>query len=171
MDKNILVAYASELGATKEIAEKIGDVLRQQGLQADVAPVDGIRDLTSYQAVILGSAVYIGSWPKKAAAFLKANEKALAERPVWMFSSGPTGEGDPVALVEGKRVPAALQPVVDRIHPRDVAVFHGNIDPQKLNFLQKWAIKNVVKKPFGDFRDWEMIAAWTTSIAGALKGA
>ena len=169
MDRNILVTYASKYGATEEIAEKIGEVLRQAGLQADVLPVDGIRDLNPYKAVILGSAVYIGKWHKEAAEFLQTNEKILADRPVWLFSSGPTGEGDPVELLEGVRLPAALQPVADCIQPRDIAVFHGYINPDKINFIEKWAIKNLVKKPFGDFRDWDAIVTWTTTIADALK--
>ena len=171
MDKNIVVTYVSQYGATREIAEKIGDVLRQTGLPADVLPVGSIRDLNSYRAVIMGSGVYIGNWPREAAAFLRANEKILADRPVWLFSSGPTGKGDPVELLEGWRLPASLKPVVDRIHPRDVAVFHGFINPDKINFMEKWAIKNIVKKPFGDFRDWDMIVAWATMIADALKDA
>lgn len=171
MNRNILVTYASKYGATKEIAEKIGEVLRQAGLQADVYPVDGIRSLNSYQAVILGSAVYIGKWQKEAVKFLQANEKSLAERPVWIFSSGPTGEGDPVELVEGLRLPAELQPVAERIHPRDIAVFHGHINPDKINFIEKWAIKSLVKKPFGDFRQWDVIISWATSIAETLKEA
>lgn len=169
MNRNVLVTYASKYGATKEIAKKIGDVLVQAGLQADVFPVDGILDITPYEAMILGSAIYIGKWQKEAVEFLRVNEKVLANRPVWIFSSGPTGEGDPVELVEGLRVPVALQPVVDRIHPRDLAVFHGFINPDKINFIEKWSIKSLVKKPFGDFRDWDAITAWATSIAESLK--
>ncbi|MDD5367901.1 MAG: flavodoxin domain-containing protein [Anaerolineaceae bacterium] len=169
MDKSILVTYASKYGATREIAEKIGEGLRQAGLQTDVTPVSAIRELDRYKAVILGSALYIGKWQKEAATFLQANEKLLANRPVWLFSSGPTGKGDPLELVEGRRLPADLQPVANRIQPRDIAVFHGFINPGKLNFMEKWAIKSIVKKPFGDFRDWEIIAAWTISIANTLK--
>ena len=171
MDKKIVVTYVSKYGATKEIAGKIGDVLRQAGLQADILPAGNIQDLNAYRAVVMGSGVYIGNWPKEAAAFLRTNEKILADRPVWLFSSGPTGKGDPVELVEGWRLPASLKPVVDRIHPHDVAVFHGFINLDKINFLEKWAIKNIVKKPFGDYRDWDLIAAWATKIAGALTAA
>lgn len=169
MDKNILVTYASKYGATKEIAGKIGEVLRQQGLQVDVLPVDGVQDLNGYGAIILGSAVYIGKWQREAVKFLQTHETSLFERPVWLFSSGPTGEGNPVELVEGVRLPAALQPVADRIQPRDIAVFHGHINPDKINFIEKWAIKSLVKKPFGDFRDWDLIISWATMIANALK--
>ena len=171
MTADVLVTYASQYGATKEIAEKMGEVLGNAGVQADILPVDSVKDLTPYRAVILGSGIYAGNWPKKSAAFLTAQEKSLAERSVWIFTSGPTGEGDPVELVKGQRLPASLQPVADRIKPRDVAVFHGYINPAKINFFLKWMIKNVVKAPFGDFRDWNMIVSWTDSIASALKAA
>lgn len=169
MDRKILVTCASKYGATAEISKKIGEVLCQAGLQVDVLAVDGIRDLSSYKAVILGSAIYIGKWHKQAVEFLKGNEKILASRPVWLFSSGPTGQGNPVELLEGWRLPSNLQPIADRIHPHDIAVFHGYINPDKINFIEKWAVKSLVKKPFGDFRDWDAITSWATSIADALK--
>jgi menaquinone-dependent protoporphyrinogen oxidase len=98
MDTQVLAVYATRYGATAEIAEEIGQVLRQAGLRTDVLPVGGISDLTPYKAVVLGSAVYIGQWRKEAVKFLQAHEKMLAERQVRLFSSGPTGEGDPVEL-------------------------------------------------------------------------
>jgi len=168
MDIQVLVAYATKYGATAEIAEKIGQVLRQAGLRTDVLPVNRVSDLTPYKAVVLGSALYIGQWRKEAATFLRANEKALAERPVWLFSSGPTGEGDPVALTQGWHFPKSLQPIADRIRPRGITVFHGALDMKRLNPIEKWAINNV-KAPFGDFRDWEAITSWAAAIADALK--
>jgi menaquinone-dependent protoporphyrinogen oxidase len=85
-----------------------------------------------------------------------------------LFSSGPGGEGDPVKLTEGWRFPNGLQPVADRIHPRDITLFHGVIDPEKMNFLEKWMLKNV-ESPIGDFRDWDAITAWAAAIAATLK--
>jgi menaquinone-dependent protoporphyrinogen oxidase len=169
MNQNVLVTYASKYGATKEIAEKIAEVLRQEGLSVDVLPVDRVRNINGYGAVILGSAVYMGKWHKEAIEFLETYQKSLVDRPVWLFSSGPTGEGDPLELVEGKRLPAALQPVADRIQPRDIAVFHGHINLDKISFIEKWAIKSLVKKPFGDFRDWDLIISWATRIANISK--
>jgi menaquinone-dependent protoporphyrinogen oxidase len=171
MDKQVLVAYATKYGATAEIAEKIGEVLRQAGLPADVLPADaalGRGDLGAYGAVVLGSAVYIGRWRKEAVKFLKAHEAVLAEKPVWLFSSGPTGEGDPVELTQGWRFPGKLQTIADRIGPRDIALFHGAVDVDKLNFLQRWMIKQV-NSPVGDYRDWEAITSWATAIAEELQ--
>ena len=168
IDKQVLVAYASKHGATAEIAEKIGQVFCQADLQIDVLPVDQVKDLTPYQAVVLGSAIYIGQWRKDAARFLQTYETPLAQRQVWLFSSGPTGKRDPKKIQKDQRLPESLQPVADRIQPRDIAVFHGNLDMKKLNFIEKTMIKKV-NAPFGDFRDWEAIAAWAAGIVDVVK--
>ena len=168
MENKVLVAYASKYGATKEIAEKIGEVLKQEGLQADVLPVKTVKNLSAYKAVVIGSAVYIANWRKEAANFLKANEKLLSERPVWLFSSGPAGDGNPVEKLKGWRFPTGLQPVADRIKPRDNTVFFGEYNAAKMNFIEKWMMKNV-KSPVGDFRDWDAITKWATGIADTLK--
>ncbi len=164
----VLVAYASKYGATKEIAERVGETLRQAGLEANVAPANRAGEVTGYDAVVLGSAVYAGQWLKEAATLLEANERHLSGRPVWLFSSGPTGKGDPVELMKGWRFPTAQQPVADRVRPRDIAFFHGEIDVKKLNFAERLLVKGI-KAPVGDFRDWDAITAWAAGIADSLK--
>lgn len=168
MNAKVLIAYASKYGGTAGIAEKIGAVLREAGLEVDVLPADRVSDVTPYRAVVLGSGVYIGQWRKEAAALLKANEMALAGRSVWLFSSGPTGQEPMEKALQGWRFPQGLQPIADRIKPRDIVVFRGAADAKKLGFADELILKGV-KAPTGDFRDWEAITAWAVSIAAALK--
>ena len=168
MGNRVLVAYATKYGATAGIAEKIGQVILQAGLQTDVLPTDRVSDITVYKAIVLGSAVYVGQWRKEAVAFLENNEKAMSKLPVWFFSSGPTGEGDPVQLMQGWQFPEAQQPIADRIQPRDIAFFLGVLDMKKLNMAEKLLIKGL-KTPVGDFRDWDVIASWATAIADTLR--
>ena len=66
MNRQALVTYATKYGAAAAIAEKIGEILRQEGLYTDLLPVKRVTDLTPYTAVILGSAVYVGRWRKEA---------------------------------------------------------------------------------------------------------
>ncbi len=168
MAKKILVAFGSKYGATAGIAEKIGEVLRESGFSVDIKPADAAGDLNGYDAVILGSGVYAGGWLKTAADLLKKQEKVLATLPVWLFSSGPTGKGDPLELVKDWQFPEMLQPIADRINPRGISLFQGAMDLDKLNFAEKLIIK-AMKGPLGDFRNWEAITAWAESIAASLK--
>ena len=167
MTKRILVAYSSKHNATAEIAKVIGEALRKSNsATVDVQSAEAVQDIASYDAVVLGSAVYMGRW-QPAADFLKKHEGELAQRPVWLFSSGPTGEGDPQALLKGWKFPIPLQPVADRIKPRDVAVFPGKLDPRELNVFDR-SVVGMVKAPIGDFRDWNLIQSWAAIIAQAL---
>jgi menaquinone-dependent protoporphyrinogen oxidase len=55
----VLVAYGSKRGGTAEIAEWIGDELRDAGLMVD--PARTVRKLI-YDVVVLGGALYMGRW-------------------------------------------------------------------------------------------------------------
>ena len=85
----VLVAAAGRHGATAEIAETIGGELTKAGVDVDVVDVDDVHGLGDYDAVVLGSAVYIGHWLKSAAAFATSRDAELRARPTWLFSSGP----------------------------------------------------------------------------------
>jgi menaquinone-dependent protoporphyrinogen oxidase len=168
MNTHVLVTYSSKYGATTEIAERVGQVLLKAGLSVDVLPCHQVDGLSGYQAVVLGSAVYAGQWREEAVTFLKAYEYTLADLPVWFFSSGPTGEGDPVELMKGWTFPKAQQVIADHIKPRDTALFHGFLNMRELNFAEKILIKGL-GAPVGDFRNWESIETWALEIAETIK--
>lgn len=167
MMKKILVTYASKYGSTAEIAATIGNTLSEQGFEVKVAPVDAIRDLSAYDAVVVGSAVYAGNWLANAADFLEHFADVLAQKPVWLFSSGPTGEGDASELLGDWTFPGTLQPVADKIKPRDVALFHGKIDPERLHWGERLLVR-AMRGATGDFRNWDTIREWAMSITQAV---
>lgn len=168
MKNRVLVSYSTKYGATKEIAEKIGNVLRDAGLHVDVLSVEQVTDVSSYGAVVLGSAVYVGKWRREAAVFLEDFATELSEKPVWLFSSGPTGEGDPVELMKGWDFPEDLESLAEQIQPVDITVFHGNLNSERMSFVEKMLIKGI-RAPVGDFRDWDSIEHWANEIVVALK--
>lgn len=167
MTDGVLVAYASKHGSTGEIAQQIGAVLRDAGLSVVVAPVGEATDLTPYSAVVLGSAVYMGRWRSEASGFVTRHADQLAARETWIFSSGPTDDGDPVELTDGWTFPKSLQATIERIEPRDVKLFHGKLDRDELGVFERWIVR-AVKAPMGDYRDPATIAAWARDIAAAL---
>jgi menaquinone-dependent protoporphyrinogen oxidase len=164
----LLVAYASKHHSTAEIAEAIGEVLAQTNdVQVDIRSVETVEEIAAYDVVVVGSAVYMGQWQSAASAFLKQHERELSERPVWLFSSGPTGQGNPLTLLQGWDFPEALQATAMRIKPRGIALFGGRLDPADLNFLEQSAVK-LVRAETGDFRNWAEIRAWAAQIVEAM---
>jgi menaquinone-dependent protoporphyrinogen oxidase len=159
----LLVTYASKYGATAEIAEGIGKELRIRQYDVDVKPVNAVDSLTGYDGFVIGSAVYAGSWIKSAAKFLRANETLLSNHPVWFFSSGPTGQGDPNELMDGWNFPENLTDSLEKIKPKNVILFHGNIAMDKLNFAERMIVKSL-KATVGDYRDWLVIRGWARRI-------
>jgi menaquinone-dependent protoporphyrinogen oxidase len=163
MDNKILVAYATKYGATEGIARRIGQRLEESGFEVDLLPAGEINDLEQYPVVVLGSAVYAGQWLKEAAGFLTQNEAVLSQKRVWFFSSGPTGEGDPVEAMKGWTFPENLRASADRVAPEDIAFLMGEINMDKLKLPEKLIIK-ALKAPTGDYRDWDAIDEWASSI-------
>jgi menaquinone-dependent protoporphyrinogen oxidase len=87
----ILVAYASKHGATEGIARRIAARLSERGHDAQARSVDEVDPLGQPEAVIIGSAVYAGSWRKEALEFVERHREELVRIPSWLFSSGRSG--------------------------------------------------------------------------------
>jgi menaquinone-dependent protoporphyrinogen oxidase len=163
MSGKILVTFGTKYGATAEIAERIAEELKKSGKLVDILNVRRVEDLSEYDTVVLGSALYMGFWRKEMTRFVKKQAAELAQKKVWIFASGTTNEGDPVKDLEGRIYPPNLQPAMDIIKPVDVTAFHGAIDMGKLSRFEKWVLKKV-NAPIGDFRDWAMITEWAKTI-------
>ncbi len=159
----ILVAYASKHGSTQGIAERITEQLRHMGKEAEARPVEAIEDPGSYEAFVIGSAVYYGSWLKEATEWVRRNQAVLAERPVWLFSSGPLG----TEVKDAEQQPKEMAEFQEAIGPRDQRIFFGALDHSKLSFAERLMVK-AVRAPESDLRDWEAIDAWAESIARNL---
>lgn len=160
-----LVAYATRHGATGEIAEALAEELRRADHGVEVRPADEVETLEPYDAVIVGSAVYYGHWLDPARELAERLASQLAERPVWLFSSGPLGP--PERLVpEGECVDVGS--VAESSGAIDHRTFAGRLDKSALGFREK-AVVAALKPPEGDFRDWDAIARYGAEIAGWLR--
>jgi menaquinone-dependent protoporphyrinogen oxidase len=160
----ILIAAASRHGATAEIAETMGGVLDARGMQVDIVDIDDVRGLGDYDAVVLGSAVYMGHWLKSAAAVIAGHGAELRTRPTWLFSSGPVG--DPLRPGESEAVD--VEEIVAAVGAREHRLFAGKLDKSKLGFRER-AVMRAVGAHDGDYRDWDAIRAWAEAIATSLN--
>ncbi len=159
----VLIAAASKHEATTEIAQAIGRALAQAGIESEVSSPALVESLDSYDAVVLGSAVYMGRWQPSAMSFAESHVEALRQRPVWLFSSGPIGSPDPKP--EGN--PAEVAELSRQIRAREHHIFTGRLDRGRLGFGER-TIVGAVHAEFGDFRNWDEIAGWGDKIARQL---
>ena len=68
--RSILLAYATRYGSTQKVAETITAALREAGFEVDVQPVQEVKRLDNYDAVVLGAAIYNAKWHPDAHQFL-----------------------------------------------------------------------------------------------------
>jgi len=174
----VLVAYATKHGSTKGIADFIGEKIREGGLQVDVLEVGEVKNVGSYDAFVLGSALYMGYWMKEAKQFVSRNKAVLNTRPVWLFSSGPTGNARKDAkgrdlLDPSVSGPFELEVLKEELHDaRDHRVFFGAVEAKDMGFFTRQLLRSSTIReaiPFGDFRDWREIEAWSLGIASSLE--
>ena len=160
----VLVAAASKHGATREIAETIGRVLAERGVETEVLDVGQVADAAGYEAVVLGSAIYMGTWLEPARTFVEEHGDELAARPTWLFSSGPVGS--PPQPPPDKAV--QIDPILARTRAREHRLFAGRIDKHDLGLAER-TVMRAVRATEGDFRNWDDVTAWAAGIANALR--
>lgn len=159
----VLVAVASKHGSTEGIAQAIAERLKELGHDAEVRSAEDVREVSDVRALVLGSAVYAGSWMKQAMDFAERNADAFSNVPVWLFSSGPLG----TKVKDEEEQPRQLGDLIRMLKPNEHRVFFGALDKSKLGFAERMMVK-AVKAPEGDFRDWDTIRSWADGIASEL---
>ena len=165
----VLVAYASKRGSTAEIADAIAETLREFGLSVDCTEASRVRSVDSYDAVVLGSAVYMKRWRGDAKHFLRKHDKGLSQRPFWVFSSGPVGDPNSDADPSWLEPPKTIEHIV-RLGARDHVVFGGRLPANPRGPIERTMVKNTPRE-YHDRRDWNEIRTWAAGIASELRTA
>jgi menaquinone-dependent protoporphyrinogen oxidase len=167
MNNRILVTYASRAGSTAGVAEAIGKTLIERGAQVDMLPMQDVKDLTPYSAVVAGSAIRAAKWLPEAMQFIQANRAELAQKSFAMFTVCIT-----LAMSKTDQYRAAVAgwvaPVRAQVRPVSEGLFAGMLDFSKLPLnwetLKLRATVALGIFPRGDHRDWDAIRAWAQTI-------
>ena len=159
----ILITCGSKRGGTEGLGQMLGESLRDEEYEVDVLPPGNVKTLDSYDAVIVGGALYANRWHKAARRFVKRHAADLSTRPTYLFSSGPldgtasAGDIPPVAGV------AALMTAVGA---RGHVTFGGRL----LSDAKGFPASAMAKTRSGDWRDPEHVRTWAKLVATELDG-
>ena len=163
MKKKILVAYGTAAGSTGEVAQAVGEELESGGAEVTVAPVETVKDISTYDAVILGSAVRAFRILTKTRRFLRQHKRALGTIPVAYFLVCLTmAEETPENIQKAKNF---AKPMLRTAEPVSLGLFGGCIDHDKLTGLIAQPIKSI---PEQDNRDWVKIRSWAKNTLPKL---
>lgn len=162
MTDTVLVTYGTTNGSTARIAGAVADVLRKAGLTVEVLPARAVTSVARYDAVVVGGALYAGRWHKDARRFVRRHRRALAERPVWFFSSGPLD-----ASASERDIPPVrgVRRAMIRLEVRDHVTFGGCLEEGAKGRVAGMILRS---GKGGDFRDFGAIETWAESVADSL---
>jgi menaquinone-dependent protoporphyrinogen oxidase len=172
MSNTILVTYASRAGSTAEIAEAIGKTLSESGAQVDVMPMNAVKDLSAYRAVVAGSAIRGSKWLPEAIQFIQTHQSTLKQRPFAMFTVCIT-----LAMKNAENYRAGVEswvaPVRALVKPLDEGFFAGLLDFKKLPVNWDTLMLRLTVAlgifPRGDHRDWNAVHNWAKGLASVLS--
>src|SRR5450756_1282475 len=102
-----------------------------------------IRDRTSldgYDAVVLGSAVYVGHWLQPALGLVDRCGAEFAGRPVWLFTSGPVGEQSGKLAHSMVSAPVELPRLAEATGFKEHQIFFGKLSPKSLPLAQRLSL-------------------------------
>jgi len=172
MSDKILVTYASRTGFTVGVAEAIGKTLVESGAQVDVLPMQEVKDLAPYSAVVAGSAIQNRQWLPEAMRFVKQHRVELAQKPFAAFLVCMT-----LAMPRAENyrpfVQGWLDPVREMVKPVSEGCFAGALDINKVpSFMERLKFRLSVlfgAWTEGDHRDWNAIRAWAAGLRPLLR--
>lgn len=171
MSNRILVTYASRTGSTAEVAEAIGRTLSDGGAQVDVIPMQDVKDLSLYQAVVAGSAIRGSKWLPEAMQFVQTHRSVLAQKRTAMFTVCIA-----MAMKNAANYRSGLMnwmvPARTLVKPLREGLFAGRLDFSKIPWNKDGILLRLSVVlgifPRGDHRDWNAIRAWAETVVPVL---
>jgi len=153
----MLVAYSSKAGSTGGVAKAIAERLCEKGARVTLLQANDVSSVKEYEAVVVGSAVYMSRVMGEMADFLERFRSDLQGKALSYFAVCLTMKED----TPEKRTTAStfLQPAREILQPANEGLFAGALDYEKLSFIYRTIIKGMGEEE-GDFRDWAAIASW-----------
>jgi menaquinone-dependent protoporphyrinogen IX oxidase len=193
--KNILITYTTNAGSTADVAEMVRQAIQNNAFQVEVKPISEVKDLTHYDAIIIGAPMIVG-WHRDAKKFLRAHREELSHK---LFACYLTAmsltktretdiDGVPVqvdpGLAQEPHNPKRLSPKelyalprnyvhpilksVSPAKPVGVGLFGGSLNLFSLSWPARIFVLLAIRAKPGDIRDEAFIKNWAVNLRSQL---
>ncbi len=171
-----LLVYGTRWGGTVDVAQAIGNALREEGFNVDV--VDAKKspiDIQGYDLIIVGSGLRADKWTKESLTFLGKNSESLRIKKTALFVSCSMADRKDDAREKAKN--RYLDKIAEKYGLKPIALgfFGGLMDFSYSHGLFVDVLVRVNRKSLRkngldtanvyDTRDWIVIKAWGRDVA------
>ena len=170
--KRVLVAYDSKHGSTADVAEKIGDVLCENGFRVDMRPALKVEEISPYDAIVIGSPMYYATFLPGALKFLERHRNILAVKKVALFVTSTSVDKE-TGMVNTNLLRLISSSVLSKF-PEIKIIEPIGLMPGKFYFKEIFPVEVVNFKQtgydeVGDLLNYDFVRSWTEEIAVLLK--
>mgnify|MGYP002713273708 CR=1 FL=1 len=162
MSQQILIAYASGSGSTREVAEAIAAEIEGDELSTTIKQVSEVDNIAMFSGAVIGSSIRIGRWLPEAVDCLERIKAELVDKPVAYFTTCLTMIED---TKENREIVLTyMEPLLKMtpgVKPIGLGLFAGSFDPVRTAILPGDGLH-------GDYRNWDSIRAWAQKIRAIL---
>lgn len=169
----VLVAYETRYGSTAEVADGIGQTLRELGRHVDVRHVGDVVRIDGYDLVVIGGAIRYDNWLPGAADFVRTHRRQLTVTPAAFFFTclalSKPGESATRSADAYERKIRAIAPEID---PLGVGRFAGVLDDSRMTPVMRICARILLTlrgADAGDHRDWSQIRTWAKTLTSPVE--
>ena len=163
---SIVLIYSTVDGHTREICERLRDIVEREGHELTLTELDGQSriDLEPFDRVVIGASIRYGKHQQEVFDFIARNQAQLETMSNALFSVNV------VARKPEKNTPETnpyLQKFLKKIawQPQNLAVFAGKIDYTRYGFMDRTMIRFIMWMTKGptdptqtiEFTDWNKV--------------
>ncbi len=184
-----LIVYGTRYGATESTSAEIAKVLSAEGIDVKVANAkeEKIKDISSYDLIVIGTGVAMGRWTGEIEGFVKRFGPTLSQKKWALFVSTSKLMAErqlkekPNAVEETRKYDIDDKVAKFDLHPISIGFFSGALNTNKMNFLTRRMFGGFIKQEMGkdgfvetepgvyDMRNWDEIRAWAKELAQKIK--
>jgi flavodoxin len=170
--KKVLVAYDSKHGSTALIAEKVGDVMCENGFQVDIRLALNVDTIATYDAIVIGSPMYYATFLPGALSFLERHKAVLAVKDVAVFAVSSSVDKE-TGMVEENLARMVRSSVLSKF-PEIQFMDPIGLMPGKFFFREIFPVEiiNLKQAGFeepGNLINFDIVTSWTEGLADRLK--